>query len=200
MRILLWIAALLPAMYAMLRFSVQWHPAWLHDVLIFIDSYLHMNLTKYPADPLKFLMHLSGISTLWLLAATLTVTPLRSYLGINLIKHRRFLGLFTFAYAVIHLMLFVGVDQQFDLRGVWHEATTKPFIAFGMGSFAVLVLMAATSTKKLYGSFKGWHKLVYVAVVLIALHYLLGHKTITLTHIGVVGILFMLLALRLLKR
>lgn len=200
MRVLLWIGALLPILYALIRFGAPWQPHWLYDILGFIDAYLHMNLTTAPADPLKFLMHLSGLSALWLLVLTLTLTPLRVYLSLNLLKHRRFLGLFTFFYAFIHFLLFVGVDQQFDLHGIGHEIVTKPFIAFGMGAFAIVTLMAMTSTKKLFASFRAWHKLVYIAVVLIALHYLLGHKTITLHHIAVVGILFLLLALRLLKR
>lgn len=200
MRIIIWFGAVLPIVYALLRFSVAFHPAWLNDILVFIEGYAHLILTKFPEDPLKFLITLSGKSSLWLLALALSITPLRSYLKINLLPYRRLLGLFAFFYAVIHVFLFIAIDQQFDIRGVIHEVTTKPFIAFGMGAFSILLLMALTSSKKLFVKFKGWHKLVYIAVVLIAIHYLLSHKTVTLTHVAVVGILFSLLALRLLKR
>lgn len=200
MRILIWIGALLPIVYAALRFSVEFHPQPLQDILVFLEGYIHLILTKTPTDPLKFLSDLVGNSALWMLAITLLVTPLRSYLEINLLKYRRLLGLFAFFYALVHALLFIGVDQQFDLLGVNHEVTSKPFIAFGMGAFFILLLMALTSSKKLYAKFRSWHKLVYIAVVLIAIHYLMSHKTITLTHVTVVGTLFLLLALRLVKR
>lgn len=200
MRIIIWIGALLPTLYAAIRFSVSYHPSWMRDIFVFVERNAHVVLTRAPADPLKFLSDLSGNSALWLLALTLLVTPLRSYLTVNLLGYRRLLGLFSFFYLFVHAMLFVGVDQQFSMAGVSHEISTKPFIAFGMGAFAILALMALTSTKGLYGKFKGWHKLVYAAVVLIAVHYLMSHKTVTLTHVAVVGTLFALLALRLLKR
>lgn len=200
MRIVIWIGALLPILYAAIRYSADIHPTWLNDIFVFIEEYIRIVLTKTPHDPLKFLSDLSGNSALWLLALTLLISPLRSYLKINLLRYRRLLGLFTFFYAFVHTMLFIAVDQEFNLSGVIHEVSTKPFIAFGMGAFVILLVMALTSTKKLFGKFKGWHKLVYIAVVLIAVHYLMSHKTITLTHIAVVGTLISLLALRLLKR
>jgi methionine sulfoxide reductase heme-binding subunit len=200
MRILIWIGALLPIVYAALRFSVEFHPQTVHDILVFMESYGQVILTKTPSDPLKFSSDLAGNSALWMLAITLMVTPLRSYIGINFLKYRRLLGLFAFFYALIHALLFIGVDQQFDFIGVNHEVLTKPFIAFGMGAFLILLLMALTSSKKLFAKFRSWHKLVYIAIVLIAIHYLMSHKTITITHVAVVGTLFSLLALRLLKR
>ncbi|HEX5623373.1 MAG TPA: ferric reductase-like transmembrane domain-containing protein [Sulfuricurvum sp.] len=200
MRIIIWFAALLPAVYALIRFSVEFHPQWMKDIGIFLEPLLHVVLTRKPTDPLKFLSDLSGNSALWLLAVTLLVTLLRSYIGINFLRYRRLLGLFAFFYALIHAFLFIGIDQQFNFMGVNHEVVSKPFIAFGMGAFVILLLMALTSSKKMYAKFKSWHKLVYIAVVLIALHYLMSHKTITLTHIAVVGTLLSLLALRLLKR
>ena len=200
MRILIWIGALLPIVYAALRFSVEFHPQIVHDFLVFMEQYCQVILTKTPSDPLKFLSDLAGNSALWMLAITLMVTPLRSYIGVNFLKYRRLLGLFAFFYALIHALLFIGVDLQFDFIGVNHEVLTKPFIAFGMGAFLILLLMALTSTKKLFAKFRSWHKLVYIAIVLIAIHYLMSHKTITITHVAVVGTLFSLLALRLLKR
>lgn len=200
MRIVIWLGALLPVIYGMIRFSTEWHPEWLRNFLIFLEPYLHVVLTRFPNDPLKFLTDLSGNSALWLLSVTLLLTPLRVYLSINLLKYRRLLGLFSFFYALIHALLFIGVDQQFNFSSALHQVVSKPFVAFGMGAFVIMLLMALTSTKKLFASFRSWHKLVYIAVVLIAIHYLMSHKTVSLTHIAVVGTLFALLALRLLKR
>lgn len=200
MRLLIWIGALTPIFYALIRFSVNFHPAWLRDIFVFAEQYVHMTLTRFPADPLKFMTDLSGNSALWMLAITLSISPLRTYLKLTLLEYRRLLGLFAFFYALIHMVLFVAIDQGFNIPSIIHQITTKPFIAFGMGAFSILLLMTLTSGKRTFGKFKGWHKLVYLAVVLITIHYLMSHKTVSINHIIVVGTLFMLLALRLIKR
>lgn len=200
MRIVIWIGALLPIIYALLRFSAEFHPGWVRDFLIFLEPYLHMTLTKIPADPLKFLINLSGNSAFWLLVVTLTFTPVRVFLKLNLIRYRRLTGLFSFFYALIHAMLFIGIDQEFHITKVIHEIVSKPFIAFGMGAFIMMLLMALTSTKKLFGIFHSLHKMVYIAAVLLVIHYLMSHKTITWDNISVAGVLISLLVLRLIKR
>ncbi|MGD9971123.1 MAG: sulfite oxidase heme-binding subunit YedZ [Sulfuricurvum sp.] len=200
MRTLIWFLSLIPVAYAAIRFSVEFHPGWLKDILSFVEGYTGGALSRYPADPIKFLTDLSGNSALWLLAASLSISPLRAYLKINLLAYRRLVGMFAFTYALIHLGLYIAFDRQFDFRSIPDEVISKPFIAFGMGAFLILLLMALTSTKKLFAKFKGWHKLVYLAVAFIAIHYLMSHKTIAPHHIVVVGTLLTILALRLMKR
>ena len=200
MRFVIWFGALLPIVYALIRFSVEIQPQWMRESFIFLEQFIPFTLTKFPTDPLKFLINLSGDSAFWLLALTLTVTPVRVFLKLNLIRYRRLSGLFSFFYAFIHAMLFVGIDQEFDFNGVIHEALTKPFIAFGMGAFVIMLTMALTSTKKLFGLFHSWHKMVYIAAVLVAVHYLMSHKTITWDNISMAGVLIFLLVLRLIKR
>lgn len=200
MRILIWIGALLPIVYALLRFSVGFQPEWLLGFFAYLEHFIPLILTKSPNDPLKFLTNLSGDSAFWLLALTLTFTPVRVFLKLNLIRYRRLAGLFSFFYAFIHAMLFIGIDQEFHVRGIIHEVLTKPFLAYGMGAFVIMLTMALTSTKKLFGLFRTWHRMVYIAAVLIVVHYLMSHKTITWDNISMAGVLISLLVLRLIKR
>src|SRR3990167_7481136 len=200
MRILIWIGALLPIVYALLRFSVEFQPEWLRGFFAYLEHFIPLTLTKSPNDPLKFLINLSGNSAFWLLALTLSFTPIRVFFKLNLIRYRRLSGLFSFFYALIHAMLFIGIDQEFNLQDAMHEVLTKPFIAFGMGAFVIMLTMALTSTKKLFGLFRTWHRMVYIAAVLIVIHYLMSHKTITWDNISVAGVLISLLVLRLIKR
>jgi len=200
MRFVIWFGALLPAWYAFVRLSVEIQPEWMRESFIFLEQFIPFTLTKFPTDPLKFLTDLSGDSAFWLLALTLTFTPVRVFLKLNLIRYRRLAGLFSFFYALIHAMLFIGIDQEFHVGGVIHEVLTKPFIAFGMGAFVIMLTMALTSTKKLFGLFRTWHRMVYIAAVLIVVHYLMSHKTITWDHISMAGVLISLLVLRLIKR
>lgn len=200
MRFVIWFGALLPAWYALIRLSVEIQPEWMRESFIFLEQFIPFTLTKFPTDPLKFLTDLSGDSAFWLLALTLTFTPVRVFLKLNLIRYRRLAGLFSFFYALIHAMLFIGIDQEFHVGGVIHEVLTKPFIAFGMGAFVIMLTMALTSTKKLFGLLRTWHRMVYIAAVLIVVHYLMSHKTITWDHISMAGVLISLLVLRLIKR
>lgn len=200
MRIFIWIGALLPIFYAAIRFSAEIQPQWIRESFVFLEQFAPFTLTKFPTDPLKFLTDLSGDSAFWLLVLTLSITPVRVFLKLNLIQYRRLSGLFSFFYAFIHAMLFIGIDQEFHFNGVMHETLTKPFIAFGMGAFIIMLTMALTSTKKLFGMFRTWHRMVYIAAVLIVVHYLMSHKTITWDHISMGGVLISLLVLRLIKR
>lgn len=200
LRVIIWIGALLPIVYGSIRFSVEFQPQWIRGFFAYLEHFIPFTLTKFPTDPLKFLTDLSGDSALWLLALTLTFTPVRVFLKVNLIRYRRLAGLFSFSYAFIHAMLFIGVDQEFHFGGVVHQVMTKPFIAFGMGAFLIMLFMALTSTKKLFGLFRTWHRMVYIAAVLVSTHYLMSHKTITWDNISVAGVLISLLVLRLIKR
>lgn len=200
MRIAIWFGALLPIVYALIRFSVELQPEWMRESFVFLEQFVPFTLTKFPTDPLKFLTNLTGDSAFWLLALTLSFTPVRVFLKLNLIRYRRTAGLFSFFYALIHALLFIGIDQEFHIHGVIHEVLTKPFIAYGMGAFLIMLSMALTSSKKLFGLFRTWHRMVYIAAVLIVVHYLMSHKTITWDNIAMGGVLISLLVLRLIKR
>ncbi|HAF49162.1 MAG TPA: sulfoxide reductase heme-binding subunit YedZ, partial [Anaerolineaceae bacterium] len=63
---------------------------------------------------------------------------------------------------------------------IWNEIRTKPFIIFGAIALVILLILAATSFKSLQRKMgKTWvwlHRLVYVAGVLVVVHYLLSIK------------------------
>src|SRR3954464_9597081 len=60
-----------------------------------------------PVEPVEFVTHGTGDWALYLLCATLAVTPLRRFTGQNwLIRLRRMLGLYVFFYAAMHFLTF----------------------------------------------------------------------------------------------
>ena len=66
-------------------------------------------------NPAETLQLQTGLWALRFLLATLAITPLRRLTGWHrVIQYRRMLGLFAFFYASIHLLTYVGIDQQFD--------------------------------------------------------------------------------------
>ena len=129
------------------------------------------------ANPIEFFLRTTGVLALVFLLITLTVTPLRRLFGWNsLIKYRRMLGLYSFFYALIHLITYSIFDKSLDLVAIAGDVWQRPFIAVGMLAFTMLVLLAITSTngwvKRLGG--KRWarlHKLSYVIAILGVIHF-----------------------------
>jgi len=131
---------------------------------------------QVPVDPVEFITHGSGDWALYLLCATLSVTPLRRFTGWNwLIRLRRMLGLYTFFYAFLHFLAFLWFDHFFDLAAMWRDVVKRPFITVGFIAFVLLIPLAATSTQAMIRRLgRNWarlHKLIYAIAPLAILHY-----------------------------
>jgi len=131
---------------------------------------------QVPVDPVEFITHGSGDWALYLLCATLAVTPLRRVTGWNwLVRLRRMLGLYTFFYAFLHFLAFLWFDHFFDVAAMWRDVLKRPFITVGFIAFVLLVPLAATSTqamiKRLGRNWARLHKLIYAIAPLAILHY-----------------------------
>ena len=128
------------------------------------------------ANPAETLTHVTGMTTLVLLLVTLTVTPVRRLTGWNpVIKLRRPLGLFAFAYALTHFTIWFAFYNVFNVGYMIADIAERPYITVGMTAFLVLIPLAATSTK---GSIrrlgKRWntiHQGIYVAAALGVVHF-----------------------------
>jgi sulfoxide reductase heme-binding subunit YedZ len=197
MRTLIWMAALAPLLYLLWRFSFGMGWGWPDAMADYLSGVFNVLPARFPDDPIKYMSDLTGKTALKLLIITLLISPLNRYLHIRLIKYRRLVGLFTFFYAFLHAGVFIVIDQQMSPSEVWREVLEKPFIAFGMSAFLILAFMAATSTRKLFARFVKWHRLVYIAVVLIALHYGMSQKVIGYEPAMYIIVLMALLAVRL---
>lgn len=150
-------------------------------------------------DPVRDIEHRLGRTALYFLIATLTVTPLRRLLRINLIHLRRALGLLCFSYALLHLLAW-GV---FDMGLLWgqmlRDVVKRPYLIFGMIAFVILILLAVTSNRiairRLGKRWQQLHRLIYPAAVLACLHWLWALKLWTtwpLFCAAAVGVLLML--------
>jgi len=135
---------------------------------------VNQNLT---ADPIKYITHFTGDWILRFLIITLAITPLRKILHVpQLIRFRRMFGLFAFFYAFLHFSTWIGLDQTFDLTGMWQDVIKRPFITVGFTAFVLLIPLAITSTagwiRRLGG--KRWqmlHRLIYATAVLGVIHF-----------------------------
>ncbi|GAB4355710.1 MAG: protein-methionine-sulfoxide reductase heme-binding subunit MsrQ [Oricola sp.] len=155
-------------------------------------------------DPAKALEHALGEWALRFLILGLAITPLMRLARINLVKYRRAIGLTAFVYACLHLSVYLALDLQFDWGAIGKDIVKRPYITIGMAAFALLVPLAATSNNasiRRLGA-AGWrklHRLVYPAVLLGAVHYLMLVKAWPPEPIIYLLITIGLLALRLVK-
>jgi sulfoxide reductase heme-binding subunit YedZ len=157
-------------------------------------------------NPGEFMTRTTGMLTLVFLMLTLAITPIRKITGWNdVIKFRRLLGLFAFFYGFLHLMTYVSFDRFFKLRSIPADVLNRPFIAFGMMAFLLMLPLAITSTNKMVKRLGGkrWrnlHTLVYGAGIAAALHFWFFVKSDTRLPLTFGFILLLLLAHRLFVR
>jgi methionine sulfoxide reductase heme-binding subunit len=134
------------------------------------------------ADPMKTLERTLGLWALRFLIISLTVTPLRRMGGPNLLRYRRAFGLLAFSYALLHLTVYIALDQGFDWIAIGKDILKRPYITIGMAAFAILLPLAVTSNNAMIrrlGS-EAWtrlHKWVYAAAALAAIHFVLVVKS-----------------------
>ena len=129
---------------------------------------------------------------------------MRRFIGVNLILYRRPLGLLAFTYAAAHVFFYVGATRHFEGHILWRDFTSRPFLTFGFLAFLILVVLAATSTKRTIRALgRKWavvHRFVYAALVLACVHYSLAFKTWHTEPFIYAGIAVVLLGLRVVKK
>lgn len=129
-------------------------------------------------NPLDDLTDRTGVTSVNLLLLSLAVTPVQTITGWrSLAPLRKWLGLWAFAYAVIHLLIFVGLDYGFDWRLILLDGLpTKLYIVAGLAALLILLPLAITSTRgwmrRLGKWWKRLHRLVYLAAILAVVHYI----------------------------
>jgi methionine sulfoxide reductase heme-binding subunit len=128
-------------------------------------------------NPIDFVTRWLGDWTIRLLLLSLTMTPLRILFGLSWpITLRRLLGLFAFAYAVLHFGVWIVLDHFFDWPTMGADIVKRPYITVGMGALLLLTPLAATSTagmvKRLGAvAWRRLHRVVYLAGSLAVVHY-----------------------------
>ncbi|MCY4334426.1 MAG: sulfoxide reductase heme-binding subunit YedZ [Litoreibacter sp.] len=137
--------------------------------------------TRLGIDPVKTIEHWLGELALQFFIATMAIRVLRDWFKIKLIKFRRTLGHLTFYYIVLHLGVWIGLDLQWRWAEIWADILKRPYITIGMVSFLILIPVMLTSNDSAIRRLgpKLWqnlHKLVYPAVLLGAVHYVMVQK------------------------
>lgn len=127
-------------------------------------------------NPIDTITRFTGSWALIFLLACLAVTPLRRLTGWNdLIKLRRMLGLFAFAYAAAHFATYLVLDHFFDWRAIGKDILKRPYVTVGFTGFVLMVPLALTSTaamiRRLGKRWQQLHRLVYLAAIAGVIHF-----------------------------
>jgi len=128
------------------------------------------------ANPIEEITHVTGTWGLRLIFVSLAITPARQFLGLRTIAPlRRTFGLAGFAYAALHLSTWALLDLALDTDAIAEDLTERPYIMVGMAAFALLAILALTSTrawmKRLGQRWTRLHRAVYVAAILGVVHH-----------------------------
>jgi sulfoxide reductase heme-binding subunit YedZ len=129
------------------------------------------------ANPIEALIRQLGVWGLRFILLSLAITPAARILRMpRLIRFRRTVGLFAFAYVLLHWTSYIGLDQIFDWGAIGKDILKRPFITIGMTSFVLLIPLAVTSTNAAIRKlgpvrWRRLHRLIYVIAPLGVLHY-----------------------------
>jgi sulfoxide reductase heme-binding subunit YedZ len=158
------------------------YPFW--RIAVFIAAMIWPLLWLYQAwadvlgpDPGKVLVDRLGLGTLVLLLITLSMTPLQKLTGwAGWVAVRRQLGLWCFAYVILHLGGYAAFILGFDWSQLAVELRKRPYIIVGVLGFLCLLALAVTSNRysqrRLGSRWKKLHRLVYLVLGLGLLHML----------------------------
>ena len=128
------------------------------------------------ANPIEFITRSTGTWALVLLCITLTISPFHHFFRTpQLLQLRRTFGLFSFFYAGLHVLTWVGLDHQGDWVEIVKDLSKRTYLTIGLFAFILLIPLAVTSNKFsqsiLRRSWKKLHRLIYLIAILVILHY-----------------------------
>ncbi len=132
------------------------------------------NLT---ANPIEYITHQTGIWGLRFLLLTLAMTPLKVMTGSAVfIRIRRMLGLFTFFYCTLHMVIYFWLDLGLDWQLIIDDIIEHTYVTAGMLAWLLMLPMAITSNKRMIRKMgKKWkrlHQSIYLVIGLGCLHFI----------------------------
>lgn len=125
-------------------------------------------------DPAEQLMHVTGEWVMRFLILVLAATPLARWGWPRLARYRRMLGLYTWFYATLHLLVFAQVYIGWSGEILLEELAERPYVLVGFFGWLILVPLGITSAnsvrRKMGRYWRKLHRLTYAVAVLGWLH------------------------------
>jgi sulfoxide reductase heme-binding subunit YedZ len=182
--------------------NVHWLQVVVHGGALAAVSWLVWSYWQglFIVDPVREITTYTGKAAIILLILSLACTPIITLFGYKPVSRvRRALGLYAFLFASLHFLTFVGLDYGFDLDLLGGAIFEQRYVVVGFAAGLILLALALTSTKgwqkRLRRNWKRLHQLVYLAGILVAVHYLWLSKDIR-APLRYAAIIVLLLVLR----
>lgn len=154
------------------------------------------------AKPVTVAIHSTGYWTIWLLLASLVVSPWKAVAGMpGVVVLRRMVGVAALAYGLIHITLY-ATDQSWRLLTIGSEIIHRFYLVLGAVALSGLIVLGVTSTdgavRRLGARWKRLHRIVFGVAVLGGLHYYIQSKADVSQAVVASGVLAWLLLWRVL--
>lgn len=129
------------------------------------------------ANPVEFVERSTGFWALFILLATLSLTPVRLLFGVSWpLQFRRMVGLMMFFYASLHITAYLWLDYSFDWADIAKDIIKHPYVLVGAAAYLLTVPLALTSNQfmmqVLRQRWKQLHMSVYLIATLGVVHFL----------------------------
>ena len=139
---------------------------WLPFVLIVLDIIFN-NLGANPIQTLHIRLGDWSLRFLWI---TLAITPIQTISGWRgMADYRQLFGLCSFAYASLHLLVYLWVDHAWVWYMIWDDISESAYIWFGVACYLILLVLAISSPnygkRKLGKNWKKVHRFIYPASI-----------------------------------
>ena len=161
------------------RFNAHWLQIVVHVGSLAPLAWLIWAYTQdlFLVDPVREITTLTGKAAITLLLLSLACTPFITLTGYKPVSRvRRALGIYSFLYASLHFLTFIGLDYGFDFNLIGGAIFEQRYVIVGFAAGVILLALALTSTKgwqkRLRRNWKRLHRLVYLAGALVILHFL----------------------------
>ncbi|WP_282109609.1 protein-methionine-sulfoxide reductase heme-binding subunit MsrQ [Shewanella algicola] len=158
--------------------SAFWLKVVLHVVFLLPALYLVALVITDNAggDPVQYIIHYTGMGAINSLLATLLISPIAKRFKLAaLMQTRRLVGLYVFAYALLHIAAFISLDLLFAWGLLFEEVIKRPYILVGAAALMIVTLLALTSPNKIKRKMgKQWqslHNWIYVVALLAPIHF-----------------------------
>ncbi|NTS76637.1 sulfoxide reductase heme-binding subunit YedZ [Catenovulum sp. SM1970] len=171
-------------------------------VITYYQAIIGTDLTgQYINDPVKFVIHFSGMTGLQVLLLTLLISPLaQKFKQAWLMQTRRMFGLYVAFFACLHVFSFWLFELNFQVDLFIEELVKRPYIWLGMLALTLLLALSVTSINKIRAKMgPNWQKLhnwVYLVLVLVWVHFYWSVKATPTETLIYLAIVISLLAIR----
>lgn len=189
MRYLILFLALIPLLAIGIVYTHTFEFSWFDGAVAWCENAFGTHV-PHPLHLYYYLSVMAGKSALWMLIFAFWISPLYTFFRFDLREFKKLLGGFVLGYAFIHLLFFV-LAYRFDVTALARVMMHYPFLSFGVGALLILALAPLS---------KAGYKFLYLGVVAVIIHLLLGYKTLSMEHIVAISLLATAMALRLIKR